>query len=134
VAVAREALDAWNRGDTDAWIDAYHPECVVHARLMSREPYVGHVGLRQWQQDMYDAFGRFQIEWDELHDAPAGMIALGHVKLEGKASQVAFAQPIGYVGTIENGKITLLRVFLDHDQARREGERPPGPTPGPPSG
>jgi hypothetical protein len=49
----------------------YHPDRVVHARLLSREPYLGHAGLREWQRDMYDAFGRFQIEWDELSSAPS---------------------------------------------------------------
>ena len=118
--LARAAFDAWNRGDVDAWIDAFHPDCVIDAAVAIRgRPYRGQAGLHQWRKDILESFGEFEIEWEEISEFDDEVLALGRIRITGRESGVGFVQRVGWVARIDEGRISYVKTFTDHDDARR---------------
>ena len=60
------AVEAWNRGDIDAWIDEWDPELESFALM---EVFHGHAGARQaWESFKGDA--ELRIRFDDIRDRP----------------------------------------------------------------
>jgi ketosteroid isomerase-like protein len=115
----REAAAAFNRGEIDPILAAFHEGCEVHNVLvMGGGPYRGHEGVQEWMRDIRETFGRFQIEVEDVLEAPRGVLALCYLNAEGTSSGLQLRQPAGHLADFEDGRIRRLRVFLDHSAAR----------------
>ena len=118
VELSRAAYEAWNRGDLDAFVAVFDPDCVVHTAV-GPEPYHGHEGVRAWAADILDSFGRFSLVTETIEVIGERGLALAWVELEGQTSGVALKQPLAHVAEFGDGRIRSLRTYLDHDEARR---------------
>jgi hypothetical protein len=116
--LARAALEAWNRQDIDSFVEAFHPECVIHAQLaLTAEPYRGHEGVRRWHREGTESFGGFVVHWHELRPVGERVLALGTLELRGAASGIEITPDVGHVATYEGDLIKTLRVFVSHAEA-----------------
>jgi ketosteroid isomerase-like protein len=122
---AREVLEAWNRGDIDAVVAGFHPDCEIRtALLLGSLPFRGHEGVRAWLAEINETFGRFRIEIDEVSSEGDRALALCRLDVEGQSSGAPLTQPVGYVADFEQGLVKVLTTFLDHDTARAAAGKP----------
>ena len=119
VNLGRLAFDAWNRGDYDAWIDAFDGECEfwpLRAQLEGR-PYRGHDGLRQFADDLTEEWEHVRFVLSEARDAGNQVVALAQIEARGRASGAELHIPIGVVATMRAGKIVEARMYSDPAEA-----------------
>ncbi len=118
----KRGVDAFNRGDVDAFLDEVDPEIELHASLpamLGGESTVsrGHKEIREWFRDLAEAFAEFQIEISEIRGLGERIVAIGHIRGRGKESGAEVESPIGYVTEIENGKAIRIDDYFDPKDA-----------------
>jgi ketosteroid isomerase-like protein len=119
VELARAVIDGWNRGDYDAWIEAFDDDCEfrpLRAQLEGR-PYRGHDGLRQFAHDLTLEWRQVRFALNEIRDVGDQVVVLARFHARGRASGADLDVPIGVVGRVREGKITEARMFSDPDEA-----------------
>ena len=123
VEIARRAFEVWNRGDTEAWIDAWDEQAEFHPMRAQLEgdPYRGHEGLRRFVSDMSEEWDEVRFEVDEIQDAGELLVATGRVKARGRASGVNLDVPLALVGRLREGKVAYVRFYPDRDEAFEAG-------------
>jgi ketosteroid isomerase-like protein len=115
VELALSAFDAWNRGDYEAWIEAFDSECEfspLRAQLEGR-PYRGHDGLRQFMRDLTDDWENVRFGLSDIRDAGDQLVGLIRFKGRGRISQAELDLPIGVVASMREGKILKMRMYSD---------------------
>lgn len=119
VAVAKRAVAAWNAHDVEALVAVFSRDCVIESYLaQTTEPYRGHDGVRDWERDVRESFGRFDVELEEVTHTGEVVLLLGQVQLKGQASGVALTQPAGFVIAGKDGLVAEFRAFGSHEDAR----------------
>jgi len=121
VEVIRRTYEAFNRGDVEAVLANYHPDCELYdPPEMPDAPdvYTRHDGVRRWIANMRSLGG------DELHYQPKSFTASGErvlVEVQGKAVGQGSGVPVEWtahcVFTIRDTRIGTARFFLDRAQA-----------------
>jgi ketosteroid isomerase-like protein len=118
----RRALDAWNRGDGDAWLERVHPD-VEWSSAIAREvegrdkTYRGRAGMLEFW-DEWRSVWDLTIEVAEVRDLGDTVIALGRIRTHGKGSGVDLDSPAAYVGEFDaDGLLIRIRAYLDQDEA-----------------
>ena len=118
-AAVERAFKAWNAADVDAFVRAFHPDCEIVSYLApASEPYRGRDGVRRWEHDIRESFGRFDVEVQEVSVAAHGVLVLAEIQLKGQASGVPLTQPAGFLIMLEDGLVRRLQGFGSHDDAR----------------
>lgn len=119
VEIVRRVIDTWNRGDFEAWIELFDSECEfrpLRAQL-ERQPYRGHDGLRQFEQDLAQDWEQVRFALTDVREAGGHVVVLARFHGRGRASGAEIDIPIGVVGTVREGKIAEARMFSDPDEA-----------------
>jgi ketosteroid isomerase-like protein len=119
-SVARflEATEAFNRGDMEAWLEAYDPDVVFEPQVAVMEgPYLGRDGIRAFSTTIADIFEEFQVHFEDVRDLGDRLLALGTANAIGKGSGIEQRTPLAIVATFRNGLITHFKDYGDHDQA-----------------
>jgi ketosteroid isomerase-like protein len=119
VEIVRGTIDAWNRGDYEAWIEGFDSECEfrpLRAQLEG-EAYRGHSGLRQFMDDLTLEWEQVRFEVSEIRDVGDKVLVLIRFQGRGRASGADLDVPIGIVGKVRRGKITEARMFSDPHEA-----------------
>jgi ketosteroid isomerase-like protein len=119
VEVVRVLVEAWNRGDRDAWLAAWDQEAEFYPLRSQVEgrPYRGHEGLRQFWVEIGGVWGSARLRVDEVRDAGDRFVALGNLAAAGRPSGVELDAPLGIVGSVRNGKLIYARFFSDPAEA-----------------
>jgi ketosteroid isomerase-like protein len=115
VEIVRALTDAWNRGDLDAWIEAFDRDCVfwpLRAQLEGR-PYRGHDGLRRFADGLTEEWTQVRFAPGEIRDVGDKVVLLSRFQARGRASGAELDFPIGVVGEVRDGKVTEARMFSD---------------------
>jgi ketosteroid isomerase-like protein len=115
VEIARAAFESWNRGDYEAWIEAFDEEAEfipMRAQLEGRS-YHGHDGLHRFIDEMFEEWEQVRFEVDEIREGERYMAAFGRVRARGRASGVDLDVPLALVGTVRNSKIAYARFYAD---------------------
>jgi ketosteroid isomerase-like protein len=115
VEIARASFEAWNRGDYDAWIDAFDEQAEffpIRAQLEGRG-YHGHDGLRRFLDEMFEDWEQVRFEVDEILEGESRLAALGRLRARGRASGVDLDVPLALVGVIRDSKIVYARFHAD---------------------
>jgi ketosteroid isomerase-like protein len=118
VAVSGRALDAFNRGDLDAWLAEFHPEIEWFPLADELEgPYRGHQGLLKMVGLWRDTLADFQVPADEHIDAGDYAIAIVRAKGRppGSSAEVVLDEVI--VSKIRDGKIVEVREYRMREEA-----------------
>jgi ketosteroid isomerase-like protein len=119
VEIARRAFDAWNRGDTEAWIEAWDEQAEFRPMRAQLEgdAYRGHAGLRRFVAEMSEEWEGFRFEVEEIRDAGEPLVATGRVKARGRVSGVDLDVPLALVGSARGGKIAFVRLYSSPGEA-----------------
>ena len=121
VEKVRRALDAWNRGDVDAWLDAAHPEIEwiseIAVRLEGSERvYRGLAEMRDYWADWH-ATWHVRIEISETFDLGEKVVAVADVSTRGGASGIGLERQVAYVFEFEDGRARRVRSYFDRQEA-----------------
>src|SRR3954469_4197065 len=121
VDVARRAVDAWNRGDLDAWLETGHPEIEWTSGIASE--VAGTEVVYRGAQEMRGFWNEWHSLWDltvdlsEARDFGDTVVMLGRIHTHSKTSGIDLDRPVVYVVALEGGLIRKMRAYQDLDVA-----------------
>jgi uncharacterized protein len=120
VAIARSAIEAFNRGDVDAVLALAAPDVEVYAPPDSPNPgrYVGYEGYLRWSEQWLEAWETFTL--DVLDIEAVGdrhVVAVVRQNGRGRLSGLALTMEAAHLYEMdENGKIVRFEL---HDERKR---------------
>src|SRR5262245_21612538 len=115
VETALAAVDAWNRGDHEAWLALWDEEAEfipLRAQLEGKS-YLGHDGIERFLAEMTEEWDEVRFEVDEARDAGEKVVGIGRFRARGRASGVDINVPLGVFTMVRQGKLVYLRFFSD---------------------
>jgi uncharacterized protein len=122
----QNGLAAYNRGDIEAIILAFHPDAEFQAPpdhgsagiLGFRPNYRGHPGYREFNADWRSSWEALRVEPQELIDLGDRLLLLGRMTALGRGSGVSISQNVAILQTLDSaGKIIREQRFFDHSDA-----------------
>ena len=118
----KRALEAYNRRDTDAFLEAFDPVAEIHPLTLAMfgkqgTTYRGHEGIREFIRDVEEVLPGIQIEPLEVRDLGERIVANGRLHAQGRSSGAEVESPIAWLVGFRAGKIVRMRDFLDLQNA-----------------
>jgi ketosteroid isomerase-like protein len=121
---SRLAAEAFNRGDLDAYLLSFHPDCewqplpeFVEAGL-AEPSYSGLAGWGEYWSAVSEVWGSdLRMELLELIDTGDRLVALANLHARGQASGVPLSRKYAQVVTLKDGLVIHQREYPDHAQA-----------------
>jgi ketosteroid isomerase-like protein len=118
VEIAKRVTDAFNRREVDALLERATPDCVMSSQLLdARTDFEGREGIERFYKMLSESWDDFQSVAEEYRDLSGRVLALGRNHGRGKGSGVQVDGPYGAVFDFRDGKISRIRLYLDHTQA-----------------
>ena len=119
VEIALAAVDAWNRGDREAFMALWDEEAEFYPlrAQLEGESYRGHDGLERFLGELAEDFEDVRFEIDEARDAGEQVVGIGRFRAHGRASGVDLNVPLGVVQRVQRGKIVYIRFFSEPAEA-----------------
>ena len=114
--IALAIVDAWNRGDLEAWLALWDEEAEFYPlrAQLEGESYSGHDGLMRFLAEMTQDFEEVRLEIDETRDAGGEqVVGIGRFRARGRASGVDINVPLGVFTRVRRGKIVYTRFFSE---------------------
>ena len=120
VRLSRQAADAFNRRDIDAFLALFDPDVEFISRLRELEgggPYHGLEGIRSWWQDLLSVAPDFEAEVEEVRDL--GDLTVTRQRNRGRAfaSGAPMEQTVWQVVKWRDGKVIWWRACPSEDAA-----------------
>ena len=112
VEFARNVFGRWNSGERRFPDEEIHPDIVLVSRLLGRTER-GRTGVRRYLREIDEQFGEWTMAIEDWRDAGDRVAALGHIRLRGRRSGVAFDQPVGILFEIRGGQLLRFETFLE---------------------
>jgi ketosteroid isomerase-like protein len=121
--LAREAIEAYNRRDPEAFAAIWTPNCEWHPFLTARvegDPgYHGHNGLRAWFEDVDEMFEEWHGDLDDVRDVRGRLVGLGHLKARGRGGGAQVSTEVAWVLEVEGELIRRGWAYTNHEDALR---------------
>ena len=119
VEIALAAVDAWNRGDREAWLALWDEDAEFYPlrAQLEGESYRGHGGLERFLDEMAEDFEDVRFEIDEAREAGEQVVGIGRFRARGRASGVDLNVPLGVVQSVQRGKIVYIRFYSEPAEA-----------------
>ncbi len=121
VEVAQQHIEAYNRGDIDAFVALVSPDVDWEDSVFWSEParvYRGRAEVRGWFNKVMEPWESFHIEVEEITEAVDDRVFVGGLlTTRGKGSGVETGVRGCFVLWIADGKITRRQAFLDRNEA-----------------
>jgi ketosteroid isomerase-like protein len=119
VEIGLAAVDAWNRGDREAWLALWDKEAAFYPlrAQLEGESYSGHEGLERFLAEMTEDWEEVRFEIEETRDAGEQVIGIGRFRARGRASGVDLDVPLGVFTRVRRGKIVYTRLFSEPAEA-----------------
>jgi ketosteroid isomerase-like protein len=119
--IAARAIDAFNRGDTDAFAALTTPdfEWLPSMAAIEGDPFRGREGIDKYFESLSSAWEEFQIVTGRFHETGDIVVMLGTLRGLGKGSGVPVDASLGMVFDLRDGAISRIRGYLDHGEALR---------------
>jgi ketosteroid isomerase-like protein len=117
VELARSALSRWNAGERRFPDEEIHPEVVVVSRGVLDKSVHGRAGIRGYLREIDEQFDEWTTVMEDWRDAGDFVVALGHVRLHGRRSGVAFDQPVGFLFEFRGRQLSRFETFLGEPAA-----------------
>ena len=116
---ALAAVDAWNRGDREAWLALWDEEAEFHPlrAQLEGESYSGHEGLERFIGELTEDFEEVRFEIEETREAGEGVVGIGRFRARGRASGIDINVPLGVFTRVRRGKIVYTRLFSEPAEA-----------------
>ena len=112
VEIARSVFDRWNAGEREFPDEEIHPDVVLVSRILGKVVR-GRAGVRRYVREIDEQFDQWNLVIEDWRDAGDCVAALGHIRLHGRRSGVAFDQPVGILFEIRGGQLLRFETFLD---------------------
>jgi ketosteroid isomerase-like protein len=113
VELFERGVEAWNRGDFDAWIQRFDPDFEWQALL---EVYRGHEGARRaW--DSFRADVELRVRFDDVRDLGESVLAIGEANAIGQRTGLHLTAELAQLVTFRDGRIVSCRDFASHAEA-----------------
>jgi ketosteroid isomerase-like protein len=118
----RRAMDAYNRGDTEALLNEVGAGIEWHPLLPvllggPATVYRGHVGVVEGVRELDGAFAELRATAHEVRDLGARVLAIGELRGRGKESGATTDSKVVWLVDFENGKVLRVREFADPSEA-----------------
>ena len=120
VDTLREMVATWNRGDLDAVLEHFHPDCEVAFRPEVPEPgpFRGREEFRAWAEGFLQAWGETHTEVREIvARGPDWLLAEYHLTAQGTGSGLATELTWFNLFEFDSGKILRWRDFTERADA-----------------
>jgi ketosteroid isomerase-like protein len=121
----RDAHDAFNRRDLDAFVALADPEIEISPLIVHLEgitAYRGVDGVRQWWSDMLDVFADARTELDDTLELGDVTVGYGRLQGHGGESDAFFNRATFQVVEWRNGRVLWWRTFLTEAEALEAAE------------
>ncbi len=118
VALVRQANDAFNRRDLDAFLALMDDDVAVESRLVAMEGgYHGHEGARRWWENILEFIPDYTVETLEVREY--GDVTVGHIRGRGHgaASATPVEDPVWQVGRWRDGRCVWWRIVSTEAEA-----------------
>jgi ketosteroid isomerase-like protein len=112
VEFARSVFSRWNAGERTFPDEEIHPDVVLVSRILGRSAR-GRTGVRRYLREIDEQFDEWTMEIEDWRDSGDFVAALGHVRLHGRRSGVAFDQPVGILFEIRERQLVRFETFID---------------------
>jgi ketosteroid isomerase-like protein len=120
VEIAKRLTDAFNRREVETLLDLTTADCEMTSKLLdARAEFHGREGLESYYGMLADSWEEFQAVAEEYRDLSDRVLVLGRLRGHGKGSGVPVEGPSGVVLDFREGKISRIRLFVDHGEALR---------------
>jgi ketosteroid isomerase-like protein len=116
------AIDAWNRGDLDSWLELAADEWHTTATFPGIEPVYrgreGMIAIWEYLRAPWERAESIQIDVDRVKDLGDAVLALTTLRARAHESGPETAIKVGYV-LIDDDGILRLTNYLSWDEALR---------------
>ena len=114
------AINAWNRGDLDAWLALAADEWHTTATFPGIEPVYrgreGMIAIWEYLRAPWESAASIQIDVDRVEDLGDTVLGLTTLRARAEDSGAETTLKVGYVLTDENGLLRLTN-YLSWDEA-----------------
>ena len=120
--IVKRAIDAYNRGDIDAYADLTTADFELFPaleRTVEAVSYRGREGIETHLGNIRDTWEELHVLADEIRDLGDRVLVLGRVEGRGRGSGVQVDEPAGFVIDVRGVKLSRVRAYLDHGEALR---------------
>ena len=115
-----EVYDAFNRGDTDAFLALMDDEVEWTPRSLEMEggsAYKGHAGVARWRQEWHRIFPDWTAETAKVRDLGGPTLATLHLRGSGGESGTPVTQTIWHLAEWRAGKVVRLSAHESEAKA-----------------
>lgn len=119
----KQAIDAFNRRDIDAFLTFVTPEFEWFPSMVGiveGGSFRGREGIENYFEESHDTWEELFVLGDEFCDLGNRVVVLGRTRGIGRGSGVQADAPIGMVWDFSRIKLSRVRAYLDHGEALRE--------------
>ena len=117
VEIVRKAVEYWNRGDLDAFMDTTDEHTVIRAAEGWPEPvFYGQEAVRSFYEGFAETVGRDGVI-EDLIDAGPVVVTRIRAHMTGEQSGIETDMRFSQVITFRRGKVILVEFFCDHEDA-----------------
>ncbi len=116
VEFARSVFSRWNAGERRFLDQEIHPDVLLVSRLLGK-PVRGRAGVRRYLREIDEQFDEWTMAIEDWRDEGDYVAAIGHFRLHGRRSGVAFDQTVGILFEIRAGQLVRFETFVDEPGA-----------------
>ncbi len=119
VEAYKRAVEAGNRGDLEALLEELDPEVEWYPQVigLGSEVYRGAEGIREVFADMGETIPGAVLQVGEIRDLGDRLLSFGRLRAHGIESGAPTEVPFNQLIYFRDGKVTVLRTFLDPKEA-----------------
>lgn len=122
IEIVARAIDAWNGGDVEGFLAAWHPNCQWRPAFPKGTEGTGSVfegmdGMRTAWDNVRAVWSVYRVEPQDVRWVGDELLVLGRVVVRGAASGVEINSDWSAVTRFEDGKILTAWDWLDHASA-----------------
>jgi ketosteroid isomerase-like protein len=118
--IPRRLIDAYNRGDTESFIELLAPdiEWIPIMATLEGRVYRGHEGVRRWLDELARDWEYFHPLYETYRDLGDRVLILGRWRARARFSGVELEnQPGAWLYQIKDGLAVRMRTFTDRAEA-----------------
>ena len=116
IEIVGRLIDAWNRRDLQAALEAMHPRCEVRG-VEARETLKGHDGVAAGFRDWFDAFAEFTIEPENFIAHGDRVLVPMRQRARGKGSGLEIEQRFYQLFTLRGGMVFRFEEYSEEPDA-----------------
>jgi uncharacterized protein len=120
VEIVRGTFEATRRWDLDALLALYDPEIeflpLTGTRVES-SGYTGHAGVRKYFEEVAEIWEELRPHAEDVRTVGDHVVVLGGCAVRGRGSGAASDNPMAWVITVRDGKVTRHRGYRTGEEA-----------------